>query len=111
MKSTKKVFPYGIEYLNEKGLLHREDGPAVEWNIGDKSWLINGKYHRLDGPAREFKDGSKYWYINGKCHREDGPAREYTNGDKEWFLNGIEYSEEEWEQEVAKIKLKRILEL
>jgi hypothetical protein len=22
--------------------LHREDGPAVEWNNGDKSWYLNG---------------------------------------------------------------------
>ncbi len=28
-----------------KGLLHREDGPAIEWPSGHKSWYING--HRL----------------------------------------------------------------
>ena len=24
------------------GKRHREDGPAVEWNNGDKSWFLNG---------------------------------------------------------------------
>ena len=31
--------------------LHREDGPAVIADNGDKEWWINGKLHRLDGPA------------------------------------------------------------
>ena len=26
------------EYRNEKGYLHREDGPAIEWNNGTKRW-------------------------------------------------------------------------
>ncbi len=47
-------------------ILHREDGPAVEFNDGDKYWFINGKRHREDGPAVEFNDGDKYWYLNGK---------------------------------------------
>ena len=76
------------EYKNEKGQLHRVDGPAVEY--------ING---------------NKYWFINGKRHREDGPAIEYNNGNKSWFLNDIRYSEEEFHQELIKIKLKRLVEL
>ncbi len=88
MKSIKKEQLYGIEYRNELGNLHRTDGPAIEYN-----------------------KGSKYWYINGQYHREDGPAIEYYDDHKKWFLNGIEYSEQEWEQEITKIKLKRILDL
>jgi hypothetical protein len=69
------------------------------------------KLHRTDGPAIEYSDGNKYWYINGKCHREDGPAIEYANGDKGWFLNDKVYSEEEYQQEIIKLKLKRLTEL
>jgi hypothetical protein len=29
-------------YLKDK--LHREDGPAIEWANGYKSWYLNGKY-------------------------------------------------------------------
>jgi hypothetical protein len=82
---TKRQINNRIEYSNEKGLLHR-----------------------LDGPAREFLDGDKYWYINGILHREDGPAIEGKNGYKSWYLNGIYYLEQEWQQEVIKIKLERL---
>ncbi len=30
------------------GLLHREDGPAVEYESGSKSWYLNGHYIRYD---------------------------------------------------------------
>ena len=32
-------------WYNKKNLLHREDGPASEWNDGDKWWYLNGKYY------------------------------------------------------------------
>jgi hypothetical protein len=70
-----------------------------------------GLLHRTDGPAVILTSGTKEWYINGERHREDGPAIETTRGYKAWYLNGIEYSEEELLQELAKIKLKRILDL
>ena len=54
-------------YYNENNQLHRENGPAVEWYDGAKSWLQNGKYHRLDGPAYEYDDEDKSWYLNGKA--------------------------------------------
>jgi len=88
MKSIKKGFLHGTEYINERGEYHRLDGPAIEWNNGDKSWWINGKLHREDSPAIERNDGYKAWYLNDK-----------------------NYSEEGWKQEVIKIKLKRILDL
>jgi hypothetical protein len=61
MKSIKKEYPNGIEYQNEQGKTHRTDGPAIEWNNGDRSWWINGERHREDGPAVEFSDGEKWW--------------------------------------------------
>ncbi len=89
MEITKTVDEDGdIKYHNENGELHREDGPAYEDKHGYKVWLIKGKYHR-----------------------EDGPAFEYTDGDVEYWLNDIEYSKEDYEVEVVKLKLKRILDL
>ena len=55
-----------IEHSNAAGLLHREDGPAIERANGDKYWYINGLRHREDGPAVELADGTKKWYINGE---------------------------------------------
>ena len=97
-----KVDEYGTKewYLN--GVLHREDGPAVERTNGTKIWWLHGKYHREDGPAVEWADGSKEWRLNGKYHREDGPAYEDMFGNKEWFLNGESLTEEEHRQRTAK---------
>jgi hypothetical protein len=77
-------------YYKDKDMtiLHREDGPSVEYSNGYKEWYINGRLHRSDGPAIEYPNGGKDWYINGKLHREDGPAREWVNGDKAWWING-----------------------
>lgn len=54
-------------YTNKTtNVLHREDGPAVEWENGDKEWWINGKLHREDGPAQEWFNGDRRWHLNGK---------------------------------------------
>jgi hypothetical protein len=89
MESSRTVDEYdNIVYNNENGALHREDGPAFEE-----------------------PDGYKAWYKNGKRHREDGPARIFSNGTEGYYLNGKEYSKEEYEQEILKMRLKRILDL
>ncbi len=100
------------EYKNESGQLHRTDGPAVEYSDGSKEWYINGKLSRTDGlPTIEWSDGSKFWFINGEVHREDGPAVEYSNDRSRYYLNNIEYSEEEYQNELIKLKLKRLVNL
>lgn len=81
-------------YLN--GKLHREDGPAFINPGISEEWYMNGERHREDGPAMIEPNGNKDWFIHGKRHREDGAAREYHNDWKEWYLNGIRYSEEDW---------------
>ena len=96
---------YTVRINDEKGtfwykegtkILHREDGPAIEYADGRKYWWLNGKRHREDGPACEWADGRKEWYLNGERHREDGPACEWADGRKEWYLNGKGLSEEEF---------------
>lgn len=78
-------------------LLHREDGPAIEWKNGYKAWYQNGERHRVGGPAVEWANGYKEWYSNGRLHRVDGPAVEYFNGLKSWYLKDKLYNtEEEW---------------
>jgi len=80
------------EWHNKNGLLHREDGPAIErpdtYGGAFKAWYRNGKQHREDGPAYEGADGTRAWYRNGLLHREDGPAVERGDGRKEWWQNG-----------------------
>mgnify|MGYP001114144883 CR=1 FL=1 len=49
---------------------HWEDVPKhytgiIEWENGDELWLKNGKWHREDGPAVIWKNGKKSWWLNG----------------------------------------------
>ena len=52
--------------------------------------------HREDGPAVEFASGFKEWHVNGQLHREDGPAFEYADVYKSWWVNGLRLTEEEF---------------
>jgi len=87
-------------YIEGTFILHREDGPAVEWYTGDKFWYLNGKTHRVDGPAIEYANRIKVWCQNDMRHRTDGPAVEYSNGENQYWLYGIYYeyirTNEEW---------------
>jgi len=77
-------------------VLHRENGPAIEYADGDKFWYQNGQLHRTDGPAIEWSDGTESWYQNGLRHRTDGPAVEYADGTKRWYINGDPMTEAEF---------------
>ena len=88
MKYIVEKIEKGTFWYNEKGELHREDGPAVEYANGDKEWYLSGERHREDGPAFECANGRKEWWLNGNLHREDGPAVEWADGEKSWYLNG-----------------------
>jgi len=46
-------------YLNEKGQLHRIDGPAIEYVSGTVSYWINGKNITKKEFKKEFKKQSK----------------------------------------------------
>ena len=67
--------------------------------VGNKSYYSDRDMkilHRDEGPAVEYADGDKAWWLNGKCHREDGPAYEGADGYKEWYLNDEYVTEEEF---------------
>lgn len=72
---------------------HREKGPAVTREDGSLEWRRNGMLHREDGPALD-KPGSKEWYLYGQRHRSDGPAA--TGIEDEYWLCGTQVSEKEF---------------
>jgi hypothetical protein len=74
---------------NEKGQLHRVDGPAVVIN-GTEIWYKEGERHREGGlPSGEFANGSKEWFVEGKRHRDgDLPAIVRRNGTMFWYKYG-----------------------
>ena len=63
---------------------------------GDKHFYKEDLLHREDGPAIEFASGEKHWYYENRFHRLDGPAVEYANGKVEYYLEGKKYSYTEW---------------
>ena len=77
----------GVRVWKKDGKKHREDGPAVIFDDGDKMWFYEGEKHREDGPA-VIVEGASEWYHHGILHREDGPAMLYADGSEYWFLHG-----------------------
>lgn len=66
LKYIIKIDKFGNKFFyNTAQLLHREDGPAIEYTNGTKCWYRNGLCHREDGPAVEYPDGSCNWYLDG----------------------------------------------
>lgn len=84
-----------IYYLD--GILHRQDGPAIEWEDGSFQWYKNGFLHRENGPAVT-SGKNQYWYFNGKRHRLDGPAVIFENGLVEYWVDGCQISESEFKK-------------
>jgi hypothetical protein len=57
----------------------------------NKYWYLNDLLHRVDGPAVEYACGDKLWYLHDELHRVTGPAVEWADGTHAWWLNGIRY--------------------
>lgn len=80
----------GSKHWYRHGVAHRDEGPAVEKANGLRQWRHNGVLHRIDGPAVEKAGGFKSWYVDGKLHRENGPAVERPDGTCQWYFDGCE---------------------
>lgn len=74
-------------------ILHRVDGPAVEYKNGNTSWYLNGLRHREDGPAVTSDSGYRMYYLDGALHRLDGPAVHLPNGNESFYIAGLEITE------------------
>jgi hypothetical protein len=72
--------PNGQQVWKVADILHRLDGPALEWADGTSFWYFNDELHRDDGPAIEWADGSREWHRHGQLHRTDGPATHHSAG-------------------------------
>ena len=68
---------------------------------GTRYWYSNGLLHRTDGPAIEYCTGTSHWMQNGLLHRVDGPAVEDRRGDHEWWINGVQLTESQFDQVYA----------
>ena len=98
-------------YLNYQ--IHREKGPAIEYENGNNYWYFEGKLHRKENLPASIIDGKNNYFLNGeqyhlqengtreffdfygRRHRVNGPAIEYSNGDEEWWLLGKRHRDDE----------------
>jgi len=48
-------------------ILHRKNGPAIEFSDGKKEYYLNGELHRVEGPAKASKYLKEY-YLYGNIH-------------------------------------------
>lgn len=94
-----KISKDGVQiWENERGEIHREDGPAIIfkpssiWPEGREDWYHRGLRHRVDGPAIKFGDVEE-WYIQGENHREGGPAI-ISKNHAAWFRYGKYHRED-----------------
>ena len=70
-------------------VLHRVDGPAIEYFNGDEEWYFEGKLHRVDGAAYISLHGKyKEWWQHNFLHRLDGPAVIMSSGNEMWYYKG-----------------------
>lgn len=78
---------------------------------GDFFYFSNGLLHRSDGPAVEFKSGIEFWINNGNFHREDGPAITNNKNSKynEYWLNNKRATSEEIKNIKRNYWIKKIL--
>ena len=103
-------------------ILHRDNGPAVEYKDGSGAWYKDNKLHRVGGPAITLlltsgnpfytmeitlHAGDKAWYQNNYLHRTDGPAVERHNGQKLWYINGNRLTLKEIEEIKKKNAIKK----
>jgi len=58
----------------------------------NKAFYLNGLLHRVDGPAIEWADGSQFWYLHGILLTKEAHKKMMN---KQWYLNGKEVTVEE----------------
>lgn len=71
---------------------------------GVRVCIYRGNIHSENGPSIILEDGTRYWFKEGKCHCENGPAVEYPDVTCEWWLYDKEYTKEEFNAKLEKIK-------
>lgn len=52
-------------WKNDKGQIHRDDGPAITWTNGNWEWWFEDKCHRIEGPS-DWLNGEHRWFVHDK---------------------------------------------
>ena len=78
-----------VEWHNADGQVDRDDGPAIIYRSGTRSWVKNGKTHRVGAPALTYDHVGEVWKVDGKLHRLDGAAHISPTGHRCWYVNHV----------------------
>lgn len=103
----KHWFIEGIQYTENDFNKFKEAKYNVKVFIDRTEWHQAGKLHRDGGPAIEYNDGTKKWYKYGKVHRDDGPAIIYGDRCERWYIKGYEYTKDGYHKVISKLKNKK----
>ncbi|CAB4129829.1 hypothetical protein UFOVP116_134 [uncultured Caudovirales phage] len=88
-KFTQSTRWYMSDPTTGESLLHRDDGPAIEYNDGKQLYYCKGALHRSDGPACIYTCGGVSWWLYGKPYfsaSEFCEAAQITGVDKTMLL-------------------------
>lgn len=80
-------------YVNDKGFLHNENGPAYVDDISTQYWL-RGRLHRDDGPALmcNIADNIQLWWINGQQYFDNKSYQEAAGiNDEDMNMIALKY--------------------
>ena len=79
---------YGIIYCKDMSYcINLDKKDNFIFDIEDKLYYKGYLVHRINGPAIEYKNGNKEWRFEGRLHRIDGPTIEWNWGAKDFYLN------------------------
>ena len=95
----------GNKFYYIEDQLHRIDQPAIEYADGGYKFYYKGVLHRDNGPAVVMKNyngsDTELYYHYGVLHNDKGPAEKSGNCEI-YYLYGKRYKEEDWLEQVTK---------
>lgn len=77
---------------------------VVTTAIYPRSFRYGSEFADFTGVIKT-SDNSFGYYQNGVLHRTDGPASEWSNGNKGWWIEGLNYSEDQYRDEIKRLGL------
>lgn len=74
---------------------------AIYYYFDDKCSVL----HKIDGPAIQFKTGEVHYFVQGMRHNIAGPAVSFNEFHQYW-INDVQYSLEDFNAKILKLQKK-----
>ena len=63
-KDRTKIWKIWLSDIDNEGIAHRLDGPAVKYKNSWCFWYVEDRLHRLNGPVWNKFDSRHFWAMN-----------------------------------------------